>query len=62
MHTPKEKKMNMASKMGGAVKGAVKKVGNFLDKHYLEPTRRVNRIQNAKMQQMDADAKAGLFN
>lgn len=45
-----------------AIGKGVKKVGNFLDKQFIEPSRRVNRY-NAKMDALNrANAKAGKFN
>ena len=65
-----DKKTAMAKRMpqtpfqmiGSGVKNAAKKVGGFLEKQFVEPTRNVNRIQNAKMQDMDKKAKRGDFN
>lgn len=55
--------MEVASKMvGGAVKTGAKKVGSFIDKQFIEPSRNVNRIQDAKMKAMDKQAKSGAFN
>ena len=50
------------SKVGKGIKKGAKSVGKALDKHFIEPSRRVNKIHNAKMSEMDRKAKAGEFN
>lgn len=66
-----DKKMKMAEKMannpqgmtlGRAIKSGVKKAGNFLDKTFIEPSRNVNRIQQAKDKDMARRAAAGEYN
>ena len=47
---------------GTGIKKGVSRVGKFLDKELVEPSRNVNRIQNAKMLDMSKKAKAGEFN
>ena len=44
------------------VQSGVKKVGGFLDKQFVEPSRRVNQIQREKMEEMSKKAKSGEFN
>lgn len=64
------KKTQIASKMaptpfqmiGSGVKKVGKAIGNSIDKNFIEPSRNVNRIQNAKMKDMDRKARAGEFN
>lgn len=64
------KKAQIASKMaptpfqmiGNGIKKVGKAIGNSIDKNYIEPTRNLNRIQNAKMKEMDRKARAGEFN
>ena len=40
----------------------VKKVGKFLDEQFVEPSRRVKKIHDAKMEEMSKKAKSGEFN
>lgn len=64
------KKAQIASKMsptpfqmiGNGIKKVGKSVVNTIDKNFIEPSRNVNRIQNAKMKEMDRKARAGEFN
>ena len=74
MATLQTKKSAIASKMsaptpfqmiGSAVKGVGKGIQNGLNKgaqNLLAPSDRVNKIYNAKMQDMDRKAKAGEYN
>lgn len=48
--------------IGSGIKKGISNIGKALDKQLVEPSRNVNRIQNAKMQQMNRQAKAGEFN
>lgn len=48
--------------IGSGIKKAVKAIGGSIDKNFIEPSRNVNRIQNAKMKEMDRKARAGEFN
>lgn len=54
--------MNPLSKVLQKAKGGAEKVGKFLDKQFIEPSRNVNRIKNAKMEEMSRKAKSGEFN
>jgi hypothetical protein len=59
---PKATPMTPFQIIGSGVKKISRKVGGFLDKQFVEPSRRVSRIKNAEMQEMDRKAKAGEFN
>jgi hypothetical protein len=48
--------------IGDNWKGRIKKAGKFLDKQFIEPSRNVNRIYNAKMEEMDRKSRSGEFN
>lgn len=48
--------------IGSGVKKVGRAIGNSIDKNFIEPSRNVNRIQNAKMKDMDRKARAGEFN
>lgn len=54
-----EKALN---KVGKGIKQRAKGIGKALDKTFLEPSRRVNRIETANMQEMSRKAKAGELN
>lgn len=47
---------------GPKTRNAVKKIVKFVDKNFLKPSRDVKAIRNAKMKEMDRQAKAGEFN
>jgi hypothetical protein len=58
----KSKVLNKAKAAKAGIKKGASVVGKALDKHFIEPSRRVNRIYNEKMEEMDRKAKAGEFN
>lgn len=70
MKSIQDKKSIVASKMaptpfqmiGSGVKKVGRAIGNSIDKNFIEPSRNVNKIQNAKMKDMDRKARAGEFN
>ncbi len=66
---PKTKALNKVKEpltpfklIGNGIKSGVKSIGKALDKQFIEPSRKVNAIQNAKMKAMDVKAKSGEFN
>lgn len=58
----KDTNRDMAKSPKGKALSIMKRVGSFLDRQFIEPSRRVNAIQNAKMKSMDSQAKSGEFN
>ena len=66
---PKTKALNKVKEpptpfklIGSGTKSRVKSIGKVLDKQFIEPSRKVNALRDAKMKAMDLKAKSGEFN